>query len=146
MMFAPLEGWRCVKVTDRHTALDYTDVLKDLVDAHFAAAKVIVLIQDLSTHSKASLYEAVPAAEARRWSSASNGITRQNTAAGSTWPNPNSQSYRPNASIAAYPISRSSPRGRRLGARPQYANHAKANWHFTTRDARIKLTHLYLSI
>ena len=54
MMFAPLEGWRQVKVTDRHTAVDYAHVLKDLADAHFAAAKVIVLVQDnLSIHSKA---------------------------------------------------------------------------------------------
>ena len=67
MLFAPLEGWRHVKVTDRHTAVDYAHVLKDLADAHFAASKVIVLIQDnLNIHSKASLYEAFPAAEARR--------------------------------------------------------------------------------
>ncbi len=67
MMFAPLEGWRHVQVTDRHTAVDYAHVLKDLADTHFAAAKVIVLIQDnLSIHTKASLYEAFPAAEARR--------------------------------------------------------------------------------
>jgi hypothetical protein len=32
MMFAPLEGWRHVKVTDRHTAVDYAHVLKDLAD------------------------------------------------------------------------------------------------------------------
>ena len=31
MMFAPLEGWRHVKVTDRHTAVDYAQVLKDVV-------------------------------------------------------------------------------------------------------------------
>ena len=36
MMFAPLEGWRHVKVTDRHTAVDYAHVLKDLADLHFA--------------------------------------------------------------------------------------------------------------
>src|SRR5207244_3341664 len=30
MMFAPLEGWRHVKVTDRHTVVDYARVLKDL--------------------------------------------------------------------------------------------------------------------
>jgi hypothetical protein len=67
MMFAPLEGRRCVKVTDRHTGVDYAHVLKDLADTHFAAAKVIVLVQDnLSIHRKASLYEAFPAAEARR--------------------------------------------------------------------------------
>jgi hypothetical protein len=35
MMFAPLEGWRHVKVTDRHTAVDYAHVLKDLADIHF---------------------------------------------------------------------------------------------------------------
>ena len=58
MMFAPLEGWRHVKVTDRHTALDYAQVLN---------AKKIVLIQDnLNTHKPASLYEAFPPAEARR--------------------------------------------------------------------------------
>ena len=67
MMFAPLEGWRHVKVTDRHTAVDYAHVLKELADIHFANAKTIVLVQDnLNIHRKASLYEAFPAAEARR--------------------------------------------------------------------------------
>ena len=37
------EGWRHVKVTDRHTAVDYARVLKDLADIHFAHAKTIVL-------------------------------------------------------------------------------------------------------
>ena len=67
MLFAPLEGWRHVKVTDRHTAVDYAHVLKDLADVHFSAAQTVVLVQDnLNIHSKASLYEAFPAAEARR--------------------------------------------------------------------------------
>jgi hypothetical protein len=67
MMFAPLEGWRHVEVTDRHTAVEYAHVLKDLADLHFASAKTIVLVQDnLNIHCKASLYEAFPAAEARR--------------------------------------------------------------------------------
>jgi hypothetical protein len=91
--FAPLEGWRHVKVTDRHTAVDYARVLKDLADIHFAHDMSIVLVQDnLSIHSKASLYEAFPAVEARSWSSASNGTTLQNTAAGSIWPSLNSAS------------------------------------------------------
>jgi DDE superfamily endonuclease len=61
MLFAPLEGWRHVKVTDRHTAIDYAHVLKDLADSHFPRTKTIVLIQDnLNIHSKASLYEAFP--------------------------------------------------------------------------------------
>jgi hypothetical protein len=35
MMFAPLEGWRRVKVTDRRTAIDYAQALEDLSDRHF---------------------------------------------------------------------------------------------------------------
>src|SRR5208282_305666 len=67
MMFAPLEGWRQVKVTDRHTAIDYAHVLRDISDTHFADAKIITLLQDnLNIHAKSSLYEAFPATEARR--------------------------------------------------------------------------------
>jgi hypothetical protein len=67
MMFAPLEGWRHVKVTDRHTAVDYAQVLKELSDTHYPGASKIVLVQDnLNTHKPASLYEAFPAKEARR--------------------------------------------------------------------------------
>ena len=67
MMFAPLEGWRRVKITDRHAAVDYAQVLKELSDTHFPEADKIVLVQDnLSTHKPASLYEAFPAPEARR--------------------------------------------------------------------------------
>ena len=62
MLFAPLEGWRHVEVTDRHTAIDYAHVLKDLADRHFPHVKTIVLVQDnLNIHTKASLYEAFPA-------------------------------------------------------------------------------------
>ncbi len=67
MLFAPLEGWRHIEVTDRRTAIDYAKILKDLSDVHFPRAKKIVLVQDnLNTHAKASLYEAFPPAEARR--------------------------------------------------------------------------------
>ena len=67
MIFAPLKGWRRVEVTDRHAAVDYAKVLKDLSDAHFPAAEKIVLVQDnLSTYTPASLYAAFPAPEARR--------------------------------------------------------------------------------
>jgi len=67
MMFAPLEGWRHVKVTDRHTAADYAQVLKELSDTHFPGSAKITLVQDnLNTHKPASLYEVFPPAEARR--------------------------------------------------------------------------------
>ena len=77
MLFAPLEGWRHVKVTERRTAIDFAQVLKDLSDIHFAAAEKIVLVQDnLNTHAPASLYEAFPPQEA------SSGTTRPSTEAG----------------------------------------------------------------
>ena len=44
MMFAPLEGWRHVEVTDRHTAIDYAHLLKELSDIHFPQASTIVLV------------------------------------------------------------------------------------------------------
>ncbi len=67
MVFAPLEGWRHVEVTERHTAVDYAQILKELSDKHFPDSKKIALIQDnLDTHKPASLYEAFPAPEARR--------------------------------------------------------------------------------
>jgi hypothetical protein len=79
MMFAPLEGWRHVEVTDHHTAVDFAHMLRDLSDAHFPGATKIVLMEDnLNTHKPASLYEAFPAAS----SSGSNGTTRRNTAVG----------------------------------------------------------------
>jgi len=67
MVFAPLEGWRRVKVTDHRAAVDYAHVLKELSDEIFPDAAKITLVQDnLSTHSPASLYTAFQAAEARR--------------------------------------------------------------------------------
>jgi hypothetical protein len=60
MMFAPLEGWYHVTTTERRTAVDFAHALKDLSNIHFPDAKQIVLVQDdLNTHKKASLYEAV---------------------------------------------------------------------------------------
>ena len=67
MSFAPLEGWRHVKVTDRRTKVDFAQCLKDLVDEHFCEAQKIVLMSDnLNTHKPAALYEAFPPSEARR--------------------------------------------------------------------------------
>ena len=70
MLFAPLRGWRHVKVTDRHTAVDYAHVLKDLADVHFANAKTIVLVQDNpNIDSKASLYEPSRPSKPGGWAS-----------------------------------------------------------------------------
>ncbi len=51
MAFQPLGGWRQVSVTERRTAVDYAQFLKDLVDIHFPNAIVISVVQDnLNTH------------------------------------------------------------------------------------------------
>jgi len=67
MLFAPLEGWRHVKVTARRTKLDFAAVIRELVEVDFPHADTIVLVMDnLNTHKVASLYEAFAPAEARR--------------------------------------------------------------------------------
>ena len=51
MMFALLEGWRHIEITDRRTAFDYAHALEDLSDRHFPNVEKIVLVQDnLNTH------------------------------------------------------------------------------------------------
>jgi hypothetical protein len=55
MMFAPLEGWRHVKVTERHTAVDYAQVLKELSDTYFPDASKIILVQDNLNTPQASV-------------------------------------------------------------------------------------------
>src|SRR6202051_5066607 len=110
MMFAPLEGWWHVKVTDRHTAIDYAHTLRDVSDVHFPDAAKIVLVQDnLNTHKPASLYEPSPPPRHAGSSSASSGTTRPSTAVGSTWPNPNSACSRRSVWIAASRTCKSPP-------------------------------------
>ena len=46
MLFAPLEGWRHVEVTDRHAAVDYAHLLRDVSDRWFPDAAKVVLVQD----------------------------------------------------------------------------------------------------
>ena len=136
-----------VKVTDRHTAVDYAHILKDLADIHFSAAQIIVLVQDnLNIHSKASLYEAFPAAEARRL------VERfewHYTPKHGSWLNLAESEL---GVLSSQCLDRRIPDKQILveevaaWEQDRNANHAKANWHFTTPDARIKLKHLYPSI
>ena len=67
MLFAPLEGWRRVEVTDRRTKADWARVVQQLVDLDYPDKDRIFLVMDnLNTHHPASLYEAFPPEEARR--------------------------------------------------------------------------------
>jgi hypothetical protein len=147
MLFAPLEGWRQVKVTDRRTAVDFAHVLKDLSDIHFAQAEKIVLVQDnLNTHAAASLYEAFPPAEARRL------VERfewHYTPKHGSWLNMAESEL---AVLSGQCLRRRIPDRATLEAeitawlKRRNANHAKADWRFTAVDARIKLKSLYPSL
>ena len=138
---------RHVEVTDRHTAVDYAHVLKDLADRHFPHTKTIVLVQDnLNIHSKASLYEAFPAAEARRLVERFNGTTRLSTAVGSISRNPNSVSSPLSVSIAASQTNRPHRGNRRLGTLPKCQSHKGRLAILRPNPLEFKLKYLYPSI
>jgi uncharacterized small protein (DUF1192 family) len=144
MMFAPLEGWRHVKVTDRHTAVDYAQVLKELSDTHFPGSAKIVLVQDnLNTHKPASLYEAFPPAEARRL------VERfewHYTPKHGSWLDMAESEL---SVLSSQCLERRIPDQRVLKEEVEAweadrnRKHAKADWQFTTADARVKLKRLY---
>src|SRR5256884_3469337 len=147
MVFAPFGGGRQVKVTARHTAVDSARALKDLADIHLANAKTIVLVQDnLNIHSKASLYEAFPAAEARRL------VERfewRYTPKHGSWLNLAESEL---GVLSSQCLDRRIPDKQSLieeiaaWEHDRNAHHTKADWHFTTSNARVKLKHLYPSI
>lgn len=63
----PLAGWRQTQVTERRTKSDWAKAVRDLLDGRYAeASRVVLVLDNLNTHSIGSLYEAFPPAEARR--------------------------------------------------------------------------------
>ena len=144
MMFAPLEGWRQVKVTDRHTAADYAQVLKELSDTHFPDSAKITLVQDnLNTHKPASLYEVFPPAEARRL------VERfewHYTPKHGSWLDMAESEL---GVLSSQCLDRRIPDQQVLKQEVEAweaernSKHAKADWQFTTADARVKLKRLY---
>ena len=67
VFFQPLTGWRHIKVTLQRTKLDFAHCMRDLVDDLFPEADKVVLVSDnLNTHTPAALYEAFEPAEAKR--------------------------------------------------------------------------------
>jgi hypothetical protein len=144
MFFAPLEGWRHVKVTDRRTTVDYAHALKDLADKYLPKAKKILLVQDnLNTHKPASLYEAFPPAEARRL------IERfewHYTPKHGSWLNMAESEL---AALSSQCLDRRIPDKKYLSKeiaaweKDRNKHHTKADWQFKTQEARVKLKHLY---
>ena len=140
----PLRGWRHVTVSDRRTRVDWAQCIRELVDVHYPEAETIVLVQDnLNTHTLASLYEAFPAAEAKRLADK---LEIHYT--------PKHGSWLDMAEIELSVLSRQCL-DRRIADRPtlerevaaweqrRNAESRRIDWRFTTADARIKLKHLY---
>jgi transposase len=147
MMFEPLRGKRRVKVTDRRTKKDFAQCMRQLADDIYPDADQIVLVMDnLNTHKKASLYEAFEPAEAKR---VADRLEIHYTPKHGSWLNM--------AEIEISVMSRQCL-GERMGNVQQLAKEVlvwqqnrnckevKVDWRFTTDDARIKLKKLYPSI
>lgn len=147
MIFAPLQEWRDVKVTDRRTMVDFAHVCQELVDVHFPEASKITLVCDnLNTHKPASLYEAFQPTEARRILEK---LEFHHTPKHGSWLNM--------AEIELSVLTRQSL-CRRIGDQESLKREVAAwvnrrnedaatvNWRFTTDDARIRLRRLYPSI
>lgn len=141
---APLLGWRKVRVTAQRTAYDFAEQLRQLVEDDFPNAEVIVLVTDnLNTHTPACLYERFPPEQARRiaaklewhftpehgsWLNVAeielSGLARQCL----------DQRFADQDSLTAAAAAWETQRN---------AAHRTVQWQFTTSDARIKLKRLY---
>ena len=147
MLFAPLEGWRRVEVTDRRTKADWARVVKQLVDVDYAHKERIVLVMDnLNAHHPASLYEALELAEARRIAER---LEVHYTPKHGSWLNMAEIEIGVMArQCLDRRISDQSTLRREIEAWQGQSNRdaIRVDWRFTTTDARIKLQSLYPSI
>ena len=144
MFFAPLHNWRHVKVTDQRRAVDWAQCMKELVDLHFPEAqKIVVVLDNLSTHTAAALYTAFEPQEAKRiWDR----LELHYTPKHGSWLNM--------AEIELSVLSRQCL-NRRIPDQEALKHETTAwearrnaasstvEWRFTTADARIKLKKLY---
>lgn len=144
MAFEPLTGRRQVAVTERKTAVDFARFLQRLADEWYPQAERIVLVCDnLNTHTPASLYEAFPPAEARRLAER---FEWHHTPQHGSWLNVAEMEL---SVVARQCLDRRIPDletlRREVAAWQQRRNAAvvKVDWQFTTADARVKLKKLY---
>ena len=140
----PLLGWRAVQVTERRTAKDFAEVVRWLVeDVHSDAEKVVLVMDNLNTHTAASLYEAFPPEQARRIIER---LEIHHTPKHGSWLNM--------AEIELSVLARQCL-DRRIESSEELRREVEAwesernerqveiKWQFTTADARIKLHRLY---
>ena len=141
----PLSGWRHAEALPRRTKIDWAHRIRWLLDGQYPGAEKIVLVMDnLNTHSPSSLYEAFPPEEAFRLAQR---LEIHYTPKHGSWLNiaevelaamaaqclgqrriPDLETM--NSELAAWHVLRNrSQKG--------------VDWQFTTADARIRLKRLY---
>ena len=140
----PLRGWRHVRLSARRTRIDWAHCIQELSDVQYPEAERIVLVMDqLNTHSPASLSEAFPPAEAKRLADR---LEIHYTPKHGSWLN----MAEIELSILARQCLNRRWEDRAMMEREVAAWAAARNgaattidWRFTTADARIKLKRLY---
>jgi hypothetical protein len=147
LFFEPLVGKRRLKVTEHRTRIEWAQEVRELVDRiHPEAEKIVLVMDQLNTHSPASLYEAFVPAEAKR---IADKLEIHYTPKHGSWLNM--------AEIELAALSRQCLARRIPNAEPlrrevaaweakRNAGTVKVNWRFRTPDARIKLRRLYPSL
>jgi transposase len=144
MTFEPLIGWRAVQVTDRRTAKDFAAVLRWLVeDLHPEARKVVLVTDNLNTHTPGCLYEAFAPARAR---AIAERLEWHYTPKHGSWLNMAEIEL---AALTKQCLDRRlesvTVLERQVSAWEEERNErqVEARWQFTTAKARIKLHRLY---
>ena len=144
--FEPLGGWRHAEASDTRTRRDWARFVRGLLDGRYRDAEKVVLVMDqLNTHGPESLYEAFAPAEARALAER---LEIHHTPKHGSWLNM--------AEVELSVLARDLPE--RVGGRGDLDRHlavwearrnaagAKADWQFTTADARVKLRKLYPTV
>ena len=143
----PLTGQRQVKVTKRRTSRDWAYFMRELVDVHYPQAEKIVLVMDnLNTHTPSSLYSTVAPPEAYRILKK---LELHYTPVHGSWLNMAEIEL---SALARQCLSRRIETQEKLEREVQAWQQCRneeaitVNWRFTTADARIKLKRLYPSL
>ena len=147
IFFEPLAGRRNINVTDTRTAVDWAIQIKKLVDDSYANAKKIILVMDnLNTHTGASLYKTFSPEEAHRILER---LEIHYTPKHGSWLNMAEIEF---SILSKQCLDRRIPNQKKL-KKEIFAWVKKRNsistpmkWRFTTKDARIKLKKLYPTI
>jgi transposase len=147
MFLEPLRGRRWVDVTERRTKVDWAHQIKELVDERYPEAEQIVSVMDnLNTHTPASLYETFDPKEARRLAQK---LEIHYTPKHGSWLNMAEIEL---SILSRQYLDRRVPDFETLHTEAQAWQErrdekgAKIDWRFGTDDARIKLKRLYPSL